>query len=263
MSGLWRGDVGERARRTPDVWYGGRARAPGRRCPQVVHTPWDRPPGPPKGLPPAGPSAAAAAGPTPQAREILALAVPAFGALVASSPFLLADSVIVGPARPRSSLAGLGVAGAILSSAVGIFVFLAYGTTALAFSGAAPAPGTNLGALSLGHRRPLAGRRHRDRFTCRRRLVRRLPAAGPGVRGWTEAVADAGGQLPAPGRCPGGPAMLVGAGATGVLRGLQDTRRPLLVAAVGRGRERGARRACSSDGPEFRDRSGPGAGYGR
>ena len=62
-------------------------------------------------------------------REILRLAVPAFGALVAEPLFLLADSAIVGRLG-TVPLAGLGVAGALLATAVGIFVFLAYGTTA-------------------------------------------------------------------------------------------------------------------------------------
>ena len=62
-------------------------------------------------------------------REILRLAVPAFGALVAEPLFLLADSAIVGRLG-TVPLAGLGVAGALLATAIGIFVFLAYGTTA-------------------------------------------------------------------------------------------------------------------------------------
>src|SRR5689334_16216729 len=61
-------------------------------------------------------------------REIVRLAVPAFLALVAEPLFLLADSAIVGRLG-TTQLAGLGVAGAVLSTAVNIFVFLAYGTT--------------------------------------------------------------------------------------------------------------------------------------
>src|SRR3954466_15557699 len=62
-------------------------------------------------------------------REILRLAVPAFLALVAEPLFLLADAAIVGHLG-TASLAGLGIAGAVLQSAVGLCVFLAYGTTA-------------------------------------------------------------------------------------------------------------------------------------
>ncbi|WP_306322716.1 MULTISPECIES: MATE family efflux transporter [unclassified Streptomyces] len=62
-------------------------------------------------------------------REIVALAVPAFGALVAEPLFLMADSAIVGHLG-TSQLAGLAVASALLQTAVSIFVFLAYATTA-------------------------------------------------------------------------------------------------------------------------------------
>ena len=54
---------------------------------------------------------------------------PAFGALVAEPLFLLADSAIVGHLG-TPQLAGLGVAGALLATAVSVCVFLAYGTTA-------------------------------------------------------------------------------------------------------------------------------------
>ena len=56
--------------------------------------------------------------------------MPAFLALVAEPLFLLADSAIVGHLG-TSALAGLGVASAVLLTAVNIFVFLAYGTTAV------------------------------------------------------------------------------------------------------------------------------------
>src|SRR5215471_1373688 len=60
--------------------------------------------------------------------EILRLAVPAFGALIAEPLFLLADSAIVGHLG-TAELAGLGVAGAILSTCISLCIFLAYGTT--------------------------------------------------------------------------------------------------------------------------------------
>src|SRR5689334_20518692 len=62
-------------------------------------------------------------------REIVRLAVPAFLALVAEPMFLLADAAIVGHLG-TTSLAGLGIAGVVLQTIVGICVFLAYGTTA-------------------------------------------------------------------------------------------------------------------------------------
>lgn len=62
-------------------------------------------------------------------REIWRLAVPAFFALVAEPLFLLSDSAIVGHLG-TTQLAGLGVGGVVLQTIVGLCVFLAYGTTA-------------------------------------------------------------------------------------------------------------------------------------
>ncbi|QIK67955.1 MATE family efflux transporter [Nocardioides sp. HDW12B] len=62
-------------------------------------------------------------------RQILALAVPAFLALVAEPLFLLADSAVVGHLG-TTELAGLGIASVVLRLAVGLCVFLAYATTA-------------------------------------------------------------------------------------------------------------------------------------
>ncbi|MFF9677943.1 MATE family efflux transporter, partial [Streptomyces eurythermus] len=62
-------------------------------------------------------------------REIVMLAVPAFGALVAEPLFVMADSAIVGHLG-TAQLAGLGVASALLVTSVSVFVFLAYATTA-------------------------------------------------------------------------------------------------------------------------------------
>ena len=62
-------------------------------------------------------------------REILRLAVPAFLALVAEPLFLLADAAIVGHLG-TPQLAGQGIAAVVLQTAVGLCIFLAYGTTA-------------------------------------------------------------------------------------------------------------------------------------
>src|SRR5258707_15467197 len=79
----------------------------------------------------AGPGQEAAGCPVlrPEDREILRLAVPALGALVAEPLFLLADSAIVGRIG-TVPLGGLGVASQALTTLVGISIFLAYGTTA-------------------------------------------------------------------------------------------------------------------------------------
>ena len=65
----------------------------------------------------------------PHDAEILRLAVPAFGALVAEPLFLLGDSAIVGRIG-TIPLGGLGVASQVLFTLVNISIFLAYGTTA-------------------------------------------------------------------------------------------------------------------------------------
>jgi Na+-driven multidrug efflux pump len=55
--------------------------------------------------------------------------VPALGALIAEPLFLLADSAIVGHLG-TSQLAGLALASTVLLTAVGLSIFLAYGSTA-------------------------------------------------------------------------------------------------------------------------------------
>lgn len=61
-------------------------------------------------------------------RDIVRLAVPAFGALIAEPLYLLADTAIVGNLGVRP-LGGLAVAGIVLTAVFGIFNFLAYSTT--------------------------------------------------------------------------------------------------------------------------------------
>src|SRR5690606_4450092 len=61
-------------------------------------------------------------------REILRLAVPALGALVAEPAFLIVDAALVGHLGVVP-LAGLGIAGAVLQTIVGLMIFLAYSTT--------------------------------------------------------------------------------------------------------------------------------------
>jgi putative MATE family efflux protein len=65
---------------------------------------------------------------SPHDRAIVALAVPAFGALIAEPLYLLADTAIVGNLGVRP-LGGLAVAGIVLTAVFGIFNFLAYSTT--------------------------------------------------------------------------------------------------------------------------------------
>lgn len=161
-------------------------------------------------------------------REILRLAVPAFLALVAEPLFLLADSAIVGHLGTEP-LAGLGVASAVLLTAAGVFVFLAYGTTSVVARrlGAGDLPGA-LGAGVDGLWLALA--------------LGALAAVGVALSapvlcaafGASAGVADEATtylRISAAGL----PGMLVVLGATGLLRGLQDTRTPLVVAVAGFG----------------------------
>jgi putative MATE family efflux protein len=65
----------------------------------------------------------------PHDREILRLAVPALGALVAEPLYRLADTAVVGRLG-TPELGGLAIAVTALATAYAVFIFLAYGTTA-------------------------------------------------------------------------------------------------------------------------------------
>jgi putative MATE family efflux protein len=65
----------------------------------------------------------------PHDREILRLALPALGALAAEPLYVLADTAVVGQIG-TPQLGGLAVASAILLIGYSLFIFLAYGTTA-------------------------------------------------------------------------------------------------------------------------------------
>ncbi|MFD7582469.1 MATE family efflux transporter [Kitasatospora sp. NPDC059803] len=170
------------------------------------------------------------AAPTPSRRrhdrEILALAVPAFGALVAEPLFLMADSAIVGHLG-TPQLAGVGIAAAALSTATGVFVFLAYATTA--------AVARRIGA---GDRRG-AVQQGVDGIWLALGLAVPVVLLTVLLAPWAADVLGAS-ETAAPYAVTylrisalGIPAMLMVMAATGVLRGLQDTRTPLLVAIAG------------------------------
>jgi putative MATE family efflux protein len=158
--------------------------------------------------------------------EILRLALPALGALVAEPLFLLADSAIVGHLG-TPELAGLGIAGTVLATLVNISIFLAYATTA------AVARMLGAGDLRGAMRQGIDG--------CWLAL---LVGAVSLVAGWpaTEWVVslfqpapDVAGHAETYLRISllGLPSMLFVLAGTGVLRGLQDTRTPLVVAVAG------------------------------
>ncbi|MBP2704638.1 MATE family efflux transporter [Microbispora sp. RL4-1S] len=155
-------------------------------------------------------------------REILRLAIPAFGALVAEPLFLLTDSVIVGH-LPDPALGALGVAGSALSALVGLCVFLAYGTTA--------AVARRMGAGNLGK----AMRQGIDGLWLAAGIGLAVAAACWPLAPFIVHVFGASGQLAALAvgylrvSLLGTPSLLLVLAGTGVLRGLQDTRTPLAV----------------------------------
>ncbi|TDT28608.1 putative MATE family efflux protein [Streptomyces sp. BK208] len=159
-------------------------------------------------------------------REIVALAVPAFGALVAEPLFVMADSAIVGHLG-TAQLAGLGIASALLTTAVSIFVFLAYATTAAV-------------SRHVGAGDPQAAiRQGMDGIWLALLLGAAVIAAVlPTAPSLVELFGASDTAAPFATTylrisSLGIPAMLVVLASTGVLRGLQNTRTPLYVAVAG------------------------------
>lgn len=117
-------------------------------------------------------------------RQILGLAVPALGALIAEPLFVLIDSAIVGRLG-TTELAGLSLASTLLVTAVGLCVFLAYATTAVVARKLGS--GDRVGALQTGvdglwlAAGPGPGPHHRSRARARSAPERRWPAR-PGRR---------------------------------------------------------------------------------
>lgn len=159
-------------------------------------------------------------------REIVRLAVPALGALVAEPLFLIVDAALVGHLGVVP-LAGLGIAGAVLQTIVGLMVFLAYATTpavARRFGSGDPQRAVSVGidgmwlALGIGAIIALLG------WFATPGMV---AAFGPDA----EVAAQARTYL---GLSMGGlPAMLIVFAATGLLRGMQNTMTPLWIAGFG------------------------------
>ena len=156
-------------------------------------------------------------------RELLRLAVPAVGALVAEPLYLLADTAVVGHLG-TSPLAGLAVASGVLLFAYGMCIFLAYGTTAsvarLTGAGRPEAAAAQAVqglwlAASLGVALAVLG------AWFGQRLLGLLGAEGT-------VLDQAGTYLRI--SLLGAPAMLVMLAGVGYLRGLRDTVRPLWVA---------------------------------
>lgn len=161
-------------------------------------------------------------------REILRLAVPALGALVAEPMFLIVDAALIGHLGVVP-LAGLGIASAVLQTIVGLMIFLAYSTTpAVARRFGA---GDSRSAVSVGI----------DGLWLALGLGALLAVAGSLATPWlvdlfgpTRDVAEQAVTYLALSMW-GLPAMLIVFAATGLLRGMQDTVTPLWIAGLGFG----------------------------
>ncbi|MFA5564617.1 MAG: MATE family efflux transporter [Acidimicrobiia bacterium] len=157
--------------------------------------------------------------------EILRLAIPALGSLLAEPLYILADTAVVGRLG-TDRLAGLALASTILLVGYSIFIFLAYGTTA--------AVSRKLGANDL------AGAAHQAVQSLWLAFMIGVVVAAvffigsDNLLGWLGSKPDfhsfARTYLKI--SLLGVPAMLVVLAGTGYLRGLQDTRTPLFVAVV-------------------------------
>ena len=159
-------------------------------------------------------------------REILRLAGPTLAALVAEPLFLLVDTALVGHLGD-TELAGLGIASSILQTAVGLLVFLAYATT--------PAVGRLLGAGD----RPGALRTGVHGIWLALGVGVVLLLLGLVFANGAVALFGAGSDVATAASVYlrisvwGLPAMLIVLAATGLLRGLQDTRTPLALVTAG------------------------------
>lgn len=177
---------------------------------------------------PASPAPSASGAPLTLNREILRLAVPALGALVAEPAFLILDAVMVGHLG-TVPLAGLGIAGAVLQTIVGLMIFLAYSTTpavARRFGAGQPGDAVSVGidgmwlALGLGAVLAILGAVGTPAM---------IALFGPDAAVATEARTYLMISM------WGLPAMLIVFAATGLLRGMQDTMTPLWIAGLGFG----------------------------
>lgn len=152
--------------------------------------------------------------------------MPALGALVAEPLFLLTDTALVGHLG-ADILGGLSIGSALLQTIVGLLIFLAYATT--------PAVARRLGAGD----RAGAIRAGIDGLWLAIGIGALLLAAGLPSSGWLVGLFGADAAVTEAAdtffsiSLWGIPGMLIVIAANGLLRGLQDTRTPLVVAVIG------------------------------
>lgn len=159
-------------------------------------------------------------------RRILALAVPAFAALLAHPLMLLADTWIVGRLG-TAQLAGLSIGSSLLLTVVGLSIFLAYGSTAVVarFVGA----GQQRRGLEMGVQAIWVAAAMGAVLAAVMWLLAPLLCTALGAEPDTLdfAVAYLRWSL------PGLPGMLMMLGATGTFRGLSDAHTPLVLSVAG------------------------------
>ncbi|MFD2840718.1 MATE family efflux transporter [Populibacterium corticicola] len=159
-------------------------------------------------------------------RQILALAIPSLGALIAEPLFVLIDTAIVGHLG-ETPLAGLSIASTLLLTIVGLCVFLAYATT------------SSVARLIGAGQRERALKAGIDGLWLALGLGILLAVGFGAAAPWILGLLGASDALLVEATSylrwsvPGLPGMLIVMAATGVLRGFKDTKTPLVVAVVG------------------------------
>jgi len=156
-------------------------------------------------------------------REILRLAFPALGALIAEPLYILADTAVVGRIG-TPQLGGLALASSLLLIGHAVFIFLAYGTTSAVAR-----------LLGAGEDRRAAHQAVQSLWLAGLVGVGLLvvglyvgPALISAMGGKGEVATNA--EIYFRISLFGVPAMLIGLAGVGYLRGLQDTARPFAVA---------------------------------
>lgn len=155
-------------------------------------------------------------------RRILALAIPAFAALIAQPLMLLADTWVAGYLG-TASLAGLGVGSGLLTTVTGLMIFLAYGSTSVVsrqLGAGNRTRGLELGVQAMWLALVLGIALSTVAWVAAPWLASGLGATGTVL---SEATAYLRWSL------PGLPGMLVMLAATGTFRGLSDARTPLAL----------------------------------
>jgi putative MATE family efflux protein len=162
---------------------------------------------------------------SPYDAEIWRLALPAFGALAAEPLYVLVDTAIVGQLGTRQ-LAGLAVAGTVLTAAFALFNFLAYSTTAAVARRVGAGDRQTAAALGidgvwlaggLGLALAVVG-------LATSSLIVDAMGASAGVRPYALEYLRIS--------MVGAPFMLLMLAGAGYLRGMQDTRTTLVIAIV-------------------------------